>query len=43
LRDDLLDEYGFFKPDKLYFNGMFIGIGSNIRIFNEVAEILVDS
>ena len=27
LKYDLLDTYGFFKPDKQYFNGMVVGTG----------------
>ena len=38
LKYDLLDTYGFFKPDKQYFNGMVVGNVSHTRFMKEYCE-----
>jgi hypothetical protein len=38
LKYDLLDTYGFFKPDKQYFNGMVLGNVSTTRFMKEHCE-----
>jgi len=38
LKYDLLDTYGFFKPDKQYFNGMILGEVATTRFMREHCE-----
>lgn len=38
LKYNLLDTFGFFKPDKQYFNGMFAGNVSESRFMYEFCE-----
>ena len=38
LKYDLLDTYGFFKPDKQYFNGMVVGNVLITRFMKEYCE-----
>ena len=38
MRYDLLDTYGYFKPDKQYFNGMVLGNVSTTRFMYEFCE-----
>jgi len=38
MKYDLLDTYGFFKPDKQYFNGMILGNITETRINYEFCE-----
>lgn len=38
MKYDLLDSYGYFKPDKQYFNGMILGNVTETRINYEFCE-----
>ena len=37
-RYDMLDTYGFFKEEKAYYRGMFIGNASETRLFYEQCQ-----